>query len=99
MIGKIIAYGDTRRSAIKNSLDYVSGSTKDTRLLNICNAVKAEDVYVYTIGFEAPSTSETLLQNCATTASHYFDVEGTQISQAFSAIAADINRLRLVVLD
>ncbi|MDF0600141.1 pilus assembly protein TadG-related protein [Psychromarinibacter sp. C21-152] len=86
----------TERSAIKSARNYIQGSEKDTRTLAICSAAKAQNVYIYAIGFEAPSQAEDLLEACATTPSHFFDVDGTEISQAFSAIAADINRLRLI---
>ena len=50
---------------------------------------------VFTVAFEAPPEAETLLQNCASKAGNYFDVEGTQISDAFTAIAVQISQLRL----
>ena len=87
---------DGFRSGVKNARSYVTSGTKDSRTRSICTAAKAEGIYVYTIGFEAPYNSRILLQDCATTPSHYFNVSGTQISAAFSAIAADINRLRLI---
>ncbi len=87
---------DAYRSGVKNARNYVYSDTKDTRTRSICTAAKANGIYVYTIGFEAPYNSRILLQDCATTPSHYFNVSGTQISAAFSAIAADINRLRLI---
>lgn len=74
---------------------YVGGSTKNTRTQAICDAAKAEDIVVFTIGFEAPSGGQTVLQNCASSISHYFDVEGLEISQAFAAIASSIRQLRL----
>lgn len=84
------------RTAINNARHYIGTNEKNARTLDICAAAKSRDVYVYTIGFEAPWQAENLLEACATTPSHFFDVDGTEISQAFSAIAADINRLRLV---
>lgn len=86
----------TQRDAIEAAVDYADISTKDPNTLSICSAAKANGVLIYAIGFEAPVNSELLLESCATTPSHFFDVDGAEISQAFSAIAADINRLRLI---
>lgn len=90
---------NTERTEIKDARDLISSGTKNTRTAAICAAAKNAGVLIYVVGFEVKnigSTSRTLLKNCATTYSHYFDVEGTDISKAFSAIAADINRLRLI---
>lgn len=74
---------------------YVGSSTKDARTQAICDAAKAEGIIVFTIGFEAPSAGQSVLQNCASSASHYFDVDGLEIADAFAAIAASIRQLRL----
>lgn len=74
---------------------YVGSSTKDTRTKNICDAAKAQDIIVFTIGFEAPDSGQAVLKDCASTISHYFDVDGLEISDAFSAIASSIAQLKL----
>jgi len=91
-----MSYSSTTRGEIKSARRYVNQATKDTRTLEICGAAKAQGVLIYAIGFEAPVSSETLLQNCVTTPANFFDVEGAEISQAFAAIAADVARLRLL---
>ncbi len=67
----------------------------DARLSNICAATKEQGSMVYTIAFEAPDSGKAVLSDCASSDSHYFDVEGTDISKAFAAIASDIKQLRL----
>lgn len=74
---------------------YVGSSTKNARTQAICDAAKAEGIIVFTIGFEAPDAGQAVLQNCASSASHYFDVDGLEIADAFAAIAASIRQLRL----
>lgn len=91
-----MGYSSTVRNAIENARNYIDDDVKDERTLDICEAAKAEGVLIYAIGFEAPYSSQVLLAGCASSPSHYFNVEGTDISLAFSAIAADINRLRLI---
>jgi Flp pilus assembly protein TadG len=69
----------------------------DTLLQNICDAAKDEGVVIWTIGLEvgnlAPEDDEML--KCASSPSHYFDVDGIEITDAFNAIARQINQLRL----
>ncbi|GHG90381.1 TadE/TadG family type IV pilus assembly protein [Pseudodonghicola xiamenensis] len=74
---------------------YVSTTPKNARTRAICAAAKAQGVIVYTIGFEAPTDSRQLLKYCASSDSHYFDVSGLEISDAFSSIASSIRKLRL----
>lgn len=72
-------------------------ATKDARLLDICNAAKARDILVYTIGFEigGGSGEEELLSKCATTVNHFFLADGLNLSDTFGAIASSLNQLRL----
>jgi hypothetical protein len=74
---------------------YVDSAIKDARTKAICDAAKAEQIIVFTIGFEAPYGGRTVLQDCASSDSHFFDVDGLEISDAFSAIASSIRQLRL----
>jgi glycosyltransferase A (GT-A) superfamily protein (DUF2064 family) len=75
--------------------DSVGHSEKNNRTQAICDAAKAEGVVVFTIGFEAPSSGQAVLKNCASSVSHYYDVNGIEISQAFAEIASSIRQLRL----
>ena len=74
---------------------YHGTSTKNTRTKSICDAAKAQGIIVYTIGFEAPSGGQAVLQDCASSDAHYFDVNGLEISDAFASIATSIRQLRL----
>lgn len=89
------------QSAARNAwyypvMDDVAYGTKDTRTRSICNAAKQNGIIVYTIGFEAPSAARVVLQDCASSDSHFFDVDGLEIRDAFAAIATSIRQLRLV---
>jgi Flp pilus assembly protein TadG len=77
--------------------DYVDGAEKNIRMQQVCDATKTENVVVYTIGFEVPrnGTAERELIKCATSPSHYYRASGTDISSAFSSIAANVKHLRL----
>lgn len=68
----------------------------NTNLKNICDTAKENDqIEIFTVAFEAPDTGEAVLQDCASKSGNYFDVAGTQISEAFSSIASQISQLRL----
>ena len=60
-----------------------------------CDLAKDNGVTIYTIAFEAPSGAQQEMANCASSPSHYFNVQGLEIGDAFSAIARQINQLRL----
>jgi len=70
-------------------------STKNTRTKSICDAAKAQEIIVFTIGFEAPSSGEAVLSDCASSPAHFFDVDGLEINDAFASIASSIRKLRL----
>lgn len=74
----------------------INGTVKDQRTKHICGAAKDEGIIVYTIGFEAPSSGQRILKDCASSDGHYFDVDGLEIEDAFSSIAASIRKLRLI---
>lgn len=74
----------------------VNGSAADERLSDICSAAKQAGVVVFAIGFEAPTGGQEAMQDCASSSSHYFDVEGVEITETFHAIARQINSLRLI---
>lgn len=75
--------------------NYVGSSTKNTRTNQICNTAKDQGIIVFSVGFEAPSSGRTILRDCASSDSHYFDASGSAISSAFTAIASSIRQLRL----
>ena len=74
---------------------HVNASTKDNRTKAVCDAAKAKNIVVYTIAFEAESAGKAVLKDCASSDSHYFDVDGLDIVDAFSSIASSIRKLRL----
>ncbi|WP_158547801.1 TadE/TadG family type IV pilus assembly protein [Rhodosalinus sediminis] len=70
-------------------------STNVQSFYDQCDLAKANGVTVYTIAFEAPSDAQRQMRTCASSPSHYFNVEGLEIADAFDAIAHQINQLRL----
>ncbi|MHA6267983.1 TadE/TadG family type IV pilus assembly protein [Aliiroseovarius sp. CAU 1755] len=90
---------------ISNSDDSDGDGTKDIdqRLLDQCKAAKDSGMTIYTIEMETPDTATDAMQKCASVKGgerlHYKITQGdnsVNLSQVFSKIAEDINKLRLV---
>lgn len=67
----------------------------DTLLDKVCDAAKEKDIVIWSIGFEVTDDSAEVMENCASSPSHFFRVEGVEIEDAFEAIARQLNQLRL----
>lgn len=86
----------TGGSAVSNlSNNGRDGTESDTAMAKSCTAARNANVIVYTIGYQTNTTTSNKLRDCASTASHYYDASGTQITSVFSAIATSIQRLKL----
>ena len=70
-------------------------SQGDALLDNICDAAKAKGIVIWSIGFEVSNNGADVMENCASSPSHFFRVEGIEIEEAFKSIARQINQLRL----
>jgi len=70
----------------------------DDQLADICEASRDAGIVVFSIGFEINDNvaASKVMSNCATSDSHFYAVEGVEISDAFGAIARTINQLRLI---
>lgn len=67
----------------------------DQLLSSVCDAAKQNNIVIWSIGFEVTAHSANVMRDCASSPSHYFGVEGVEIKEAFTAIARQINQLRL----
>ena len=77
---------------------YVNGNgNSSSQAKKICKQAKKEDVIIYTVAFQAPTSAQNLLKKCATSSDeHYFNATtGTALKDAFEAIAIQIRNLRL----
>ena len=72
-----------------------SSGTNVNSFYDMCNDAKDDGIVIFTIAFEAPSAARTQMANCASSASHYYNVSGLEIGEAFRSIASQINNLRL----
>ena len=94
-------YGETTGSwGAWNDLvgsERMDGGAKDVRMRDVCGATKGRSVVVYSIGFQVSQggRAERVLSDCASSSSHYYRANTTDISAVFSSIAANVQNLRL----
>ncbi len=64
----------------------------------LCDNIKDQDVVIYAVAFQAPSSGQAVLQYCSSGPEFYFSPEnGQQLTQAYRAIATSISDLRLTM--
>jgi len=75
----------------------VSKTNATAYFKSLCDVMKTQSIYVYTVGYQITSGSseDTLMKYCAKSLSDYYHVEGFDLSSAFNGIAASINNLRI----
>jgi len=67
-----------------------------SNMLDACDYAKGNGTAIYTIAFQVSgTTNRNLMRDCASTAGNFYNVSDTDIGAAFSAIAGEINKLRL----
>ncbi|MBU2962547.1 hypothetical protein KO516_17300 [Citreicella sp. C3M06] len=71
-------------------------TTGDSLLSSICTAAKAQGIVIWTIGFETTEHGGDVMKACASSQSHYYAVDRTQIAATFKSIAGSINQLKLI---
>lgn len=82
----------------RTSVDRYQMSTRSTNLARFysqCDLAKQNGIVIFTIAFDAPSGASGEMRNCASSPAHFFEVSGTGLGEAFTAIARQINQLRL----
>lgn len=70
----------------------------NTRMTNLCGAMKAQGIIIYTITFNlTDATTQALFRNCATAADNYFNSpDQATLRSAFQQIGTQLANLRLV---
>ncbi len=69
----------------------------NNRMLNLCTAMKDQDIIVYTITFQLNNgTTQQLFRDCATTEDHYFNSPtNSELADVFQTIGEELTNLRL----
>lgn len=85
-----------RRRTGTRSYQIYSAAQARENMAEACDMAEENGVQIYTIAFQlSGNTNRDLMRNCANKPQNYYQVEDLDIAEAFSSIAADINRLRL----
>ena len=90
------AFGFAKNGHLGNTSGSNAEATLDAKTLMVCNAIKAKDIRLYTIGFQVSTASQTLLQACATQPDMFYNSpSNSQLSAVFEDIAQGLTELRL----
>jgi Flp pilus assembly protein TadG len=92
----LLTDGDNTESWKNSSNTKVTNqSTIDGRTALVCSNIKAAAIRIYTV--RVVNGDATLLRNCATNPTMYYDVQqASQLNNAFSSIAQNLANLRIV---
>jgi Flp pilus assembly protein TadG len=83
-----------------NKINHAAGNAPDDTFeqsKKLCDAMKAQDILVYTVGLGSQlGQAANVLNYCATDPTYvYFPADGTEMKQAFREIALRVSKLRL----
>ncbi len=89
------SYATLNTSSKRNTDEALQSS----RFLALCSLAKQAGVIVFTIGFDISVGSDAYseMRNCASSPSHFYDVDGLDLDAAFQQIATNITKLKLVL--
>jgi len=92
------AYGRLNEGRLGTTTQSGANAILDDRMLEMCSAMKAEGIIIYTLTF-GPSPdagTKTLFETCATESDMYFHAAtGSTLEQAFEEIADQLSTLRI----
>jgi Flp pilus assembly protein TadG len=75
---------------------YAENGSSEDQAQALCTAIKAKNIEVFTVGFQAPQQAKNFLAACATDAAHYYDAStGDALRYAFREIALKVSTLRI----
>lgn len=97
-------WANNRLSSSYATLDSSSERNADEalqsdRFLALCARAKQRGVVVFTIGFDIDAGDDAYneMRSCASSPSHFYDVDGLDLDAAFQQIATNITKLKLVL--
>jgi Flp pilus assembly protein TadG len=73
-----------------------ANGSSEAQSRQLCDNMKAQNMVVYTVGFQVPASALPILQYCATSPRHFFDARnGSELSETFRTIANRLSGLRI----
>ncbi|MGI9510436.1 MAG: pilus assembly protein TadG-related protein [Geminicoccaceae bacterium] len=91
------AYGRLSEGRLDTTSNGSAKNEVNSRMLELCESVKTENVILYTITFRlTDSATRNLYESCATSPDHYFDSpSNSDLQQTFVEIANELSNLRI----
>ncbi len=92
------AYGRLGEGRLGTTDKATAKTTVDNRMLNMCQAMKDQDIMIYTMTFgpSPDAATQSLYTNCATKPDMYFNApSGSALQAAFEQIADQLSSLRI----
>ncbi len=91
------AYGRLSEGRLGTTNNGTAGAVINNRMLELCEAMKQQDIVLYTVTFQlSNSTTKQLFRDCATDDDHYFNSpSNSDLQQAFVTIADELSKLRI----
>ena len=91
------AYGRLNEGRLGTTSKSGATAVVNDRMLELCAAMKAQDIILYTITFQVSNTTtQNLYRSCATDDDHYFNSPtNSQLEEAFEQIADELSNLRI----
>jgi len=91
------AYGRLSEGRLGTTNNGAVDDVIDDRMFELCDAMKAEGIIIYTITFQlSHSDTQDLFRNCATDEDKYFNSPSNgDLQQAFATIADELSNLRI----
>ena len=91
------AYGRLNEARLGTTSNSAANGVINTRMLELCTAMKDEGIFIYTITFRlSNTTTQQLYRDCATEASFYFNSpSNSDLQQVFAQIADELSALRI----
>ena len=88
-------FNTSYKNGNQNSLDPLAPGSSSYQALQLCAAMKARGITVYTVAFQAPADAEALLQTCASAGSAFNAASNNELRRVFREIANRIAGLRI----
>jgi hypothetical protein len=91
------AYGRLNEGRLGTTNNGTARNVVNNRMLELCEAMKAQDIVLYTITFQlSNTTTQNLFRSCATDDDFYFNSPtNSDLQQAFVTIADELSKLRI----
>ncbi len=95
--GVYTAYGDLEQGLLGSTRSSNAEVALDNKLIQVCNAMKTNNIQVYTISFGTISTSsQNMMRNCASQPDYYFNSpNSSDLQRAFRMIGDSLASLRI----